>query len=57
MFVQFYQAASAAFSSTGESQAMGIESLVEALQVLEGEMQEKKFFRGETIVFLDIAVG
>lgn len=57
MFVQFYQGAIAAFFSTGENRAKGIESVAEALQVLEGEIQGKKFFGGETIGFLDIAVG
>lgn len=57
MFVQFYQGAIAAFFSTGENRAKGIKSVAEALQVLEGEIQGKKFFGGETIGFLDIAVG
>ncbi|KAM7478240.1 hypothetical protein LguiA_026453 [Lonicera macranthoides] len=54
---KFYQGATAAFFSTGENRAKGIESVAEALQVLEGEIQGKKFFGGETIGFLDIAVG
>ncbi|XP_068661796.1 glutathione transferase GST 23-like [Aristolochia californica] len=47
----------AAFHSEGEKRDEGIEASLEALKILEGELQGKKFFGGETIGYLDLVVG
>ncbi|KAJ8572871.1 hypothetical protein K7X08_009382 [Anisodus acutangulus] len=54
---KFYEAAKKAFFSSGETEAEGIESVAEGLQLLEGHIIGKKFFGGETIGYLDIVVG
>ncbi|XP_058078428.1 glutathione transferase GST 23-like [Magnolia sinica] len=46
-----------AYMSDGDDQAKAIESMEEALKILEQELKGKKFFGGETIGFVDLAMG
>uniref|UniRef100_M1CB10 Glutathione S-transferase n=1 Tax=Solanum tuberosum TaxID=4113 RepID=M1CB10_SOLTU len=55
--MQFYEAAKRAFFSSGETKAEGVESVVEGLHLLEGQIIGKKFFGGEKIGYLDIIIG
>ncbi|KAH0783024.1 hypothetical protein KY290_002622 [Solanum tuberosum] len=54
---KFYEAAKRAFFSSGETKAEGVESVVEGLHLLEGQIIGKKFFGGEKIGYLDIIIG
>ncbi|KAE8684718.1 putative glutathione S-transferase [Hibiscus syriacus] len=52
------EAARKAFATTAEAQAIAVESTTEALNLLEGELQGKKYFSGgEEIGYLDIVAG
>ncbi|KAK4339657.1 hypothetical protein RND71_041119 [Anisodus tanguticus] len=46
-----------AFYFTGEKQAKGVETMKEALGILESEIKGKKFFGGDEIGYVDIVVG
>ncbi|XP_060169193.1 glutathione transferase GST 23-like [Lycium barbarum] len=46
-----------AFYYTGEKQAKGVETMKEALGILESELTGKKFFGGDEIGYVDIVVG
>ncbi|KAG5626100.1 hypothetical protein H5410_011318 [Solanum commersonii] len=54
---KFYEAAKKAFFSSGETKAEAVESVVEGLHFLEGQIIGKKFFGGEKIGYLDIIIG
>ncbi|XP_031271121.1 probable glutathione S-transferase [Pistacia vera] len=43
--------------SKGEEKAKAIEESIEALEKIEGELKEKKYFEGEGIGYLDLAFG
>ena len=45
----------AVYSTGKKEQEQGIEESVEALKILENELQDKKFFGGESLGFVDIA--
>lgn len=55
--IQFYEAATKAFFSSGEAKAEGVESVTEGLYLLEEQISGKKLFGGEKIGYLDIIIG